>query len=321
MTAPYYSKIDSVLTRSVVGAKKFHPEFSFPDADVILRSFEGTLYRIHSYTLRTTSGLFNTMFNLPQPPKSKIRHQGQRDQLGAEYGDFEPEEIPIYESDFVLERLLRLLCSIPVPSWESYDDVDRVLTAAEKWDTPGPIASIRAALTCPQFLTSDPLRLYVLAKHFDWREEAKLASTHTLKLNLHDPVHAPMLARLSSKDLLPLLNLHRKRRDMFKKLIDSPERFAAGNSSPYHCSRCGVTQLDNRTWQEFKNAMFAEIDRRPLGDELGVAPGQSADWSEAKACWEAKCAKEGCGGRNYDRIATLRQIRNCIELLPKTIED
>ncbi|KAF5378071.1 hypothetical protein D9615_007497 [Tricholomella constricta] len=316
MTAPCYSKIDNVLTRSVVSSKKFHPEFSFPDADVILRSFEGTLYRIHSYTLRTTSGLFDTMFNLPQPPRCKNGIQGQREQLGPEeYGEYEPEEIPIYESDFVLERLLRLLCSIPVPSWESYDDVDRVLTAAEKWDTPGPIASIRAVLTCPQFLTSDPLRLYVLAKHFDWREEAKLASTQTLKLNLHDAIHASTLAKLSSKDLLPLLNLHRKRRDMFKKLIDSPERFAAGNS------RCGVTQLDNHTWREFKNAMFAEIDRRPLADTLGLAVGQSAEWPEAKACWEAKCTKEGCGGLNYDRIATLRQIRNCIDLLPSTIED
>ncbi|KAF8059832.1 hypothetical protein FPV67DRAFT_339972 [Lyophyllum atratum] len=323
MTAPRYSKLEnSLLARNVVGSKRFHPEFSFPDADVILRSFEGTLYRIHSYTLRTTSGLFDTMFNLPQPMKCKGANQGHREQLGSgEDGDYEPEEIPIYESDFVLERLLRLLCSIPVPSWESYDDVDRVLTAAEKWDTPGPIASIRAALTCPQLLTSDPLRLYVLAKHFDWKEEAKLASTQTLKLNLHDPIHAPTLARLSSKDLLPLLNLHRKRRDMFKRLIDSPERFAAGNSSPYHCSRCGITQLDNHTWREYKNAMFAEIDRRPLGDTLGVVVGPSADWPESKACWEATCKMEGCGGSNYDRIATLRQIRNCIDLLPSTTDD
>ncbi|KAG6839798.1 hypothetical protein C0991_011569 [Blastosporella zonata] len=309
MTAPSYSKIDSALTRSVNISKNFHPEFSFPDADVILRSFEGTLYRIHSYTLRTTSGLFDTMFSLPQPVKCHIEAQG-RCQTGPGQRHDEPEEIPIYESDFVLERLLSLLCSIPIPSWESYDDVDRVLTAAEKWDTPGPIASIRSALTCPKFLTSEPLRLYVLAKHFDWKEEAKVAATQTLKLNLHDPVHAPTLTRLSSKDLLTLLNLHRKRRDMFKRLIDSPERFAAGNR-----------QLDNYTWREFKNAMFAEIDRRPLGDTLGVASGHSAEWPEAKACWEAKCAKEGCDGLNYDRIATLRQIRNCIDVLPSTVDD
>ncbi|KAG6901318.1 hypothetical protein C0995_013678 [Termitomyces sp. Mi166 len=300
MTAPFYAKIDNTLARNVKTSDRFHPVFSFPDADVILRSTEGTL--------------------LPQPPKCKAEAQDRnRSSLGD--GDGEPEEIAIYESDFVLERLLRLLCSIPIPSWESFDDVDRVLTAAERWDTPGPIANIRAALTSPELLSYDPLRLYVLAKHFDWKEEAKLAATQTLKLNLHDPIHAPTLARLSSKDLLSLLNLHRKRRDMFKRLLDSPERFAAGNSSPYHCTCSGVTQLDNHTWREFKNVMFAEIDRRPIGDTLGITVGHSADWPEAKAYWEAKCTKEGCGGLNYDRIATLRQIRNCIDVLPSTIED
>ncbi|KAG6883547.1 hypothetical protein C0993_005549 [Termitomyces sp. T159_Od127] len=318
MTAPHYA-IDSAVTRGVRASRNFHPEFSLPDADVILRSTEGTLYRIHSYTLCTTSGFFNTMFSLPQPPRCKEIQDQNRS--GPVCGNDEPEEIPIYESDFVLERLLPLLCSIPIPSWESFDDVDRVLTAAEKWDTPGPIASIRAALTCPQFLASDPLRLYVLAKHFEWKEEAKLAATQTLILDLNDPIHAPTLERLSSRDLLPLLNLHRKRRDMFKKLLDSPERFAAGNSFSYHCTRCGVTQLDNYTWREFKNAMFAEFDRRPLGDTLGVNVGLSADWPEAKACWEAKCTKTGCEGLNYDRVATLRQIRNCIDVLPSTIED
>lgn len=227
MTAPHYAKIDNALMRGV-RARIFHPEFSFPDADVILQSTEGTLYRIHSYTLCTTSGFFNTMFSLPQP-RCKETHDHNHSSLG------EPDEIPIYESDFVLERLLRLLCSIPIPSWESFDDVDRVLTAAEKWDTPGPIASIRAALTCPEFLASDPLRLYILAKHFEWKEEAKLAATQTLRLDLHDPIYASTLERLSSKDLLSLLNLHRKRRDMFKKLLDSPERFAAGNRYVLEC--------------------------------------------------------------------------------------
>ncbi|KAG6815593.1 hypothetical protein H0H87_000278, partial [Tephrocybe sp. NHM501043] len=210
MAASFYIKFDNALSISVNISRHFHPEFSFPDANVIVRSFEGTLYRIHSYTLHTTSGLFNTMFSLPQPTKYQVNAQGQG-YTGPVNEDAELEEIPIYESDFVLERLLCQLCSIQIPSWESYDDLDRVLTAAEKWDIPGPIASIRAALTCPKFLTSDRLRLYVLAKHFNWREEAKIAATQTLKLNLLDSVHASTLC------------------DMFKELLISPERFAAGN--------------------------------------------------------------------------------------------
>lgn len=67
--------------------------------------------------------------------------------------------------------------------------------------------------------------------------------------------------------------------------------------------------------------MFLEIDKRPLGDTLGLVVGETAEWPEAKACWEAKCRKDDCGGLNYDRVATLRQIRNCVDLLPLTIED
>lgn len=66
--------------------------------------------------------------------------------------------------------------------------------------------------------------------------------------------------------------------------------------------------------------MFLEIEKRPLGDTLGLTMGAVAEWPVAKACWEAKCSKEGCGGLNYDRVATLRQIRACIALLPTTIE-
>ncbi|KAF8152584.1 hypothetical protein B0H34DRAFT_800984 [Crassisporium funariophilum] len=299
---------------NVISAKSYHPLFSSPDADVVLRSNEGTLYRVHSYTLRATSGLFNTMFSLPQP--QSCRPQGQH----AEMRETFPDILDVYEGDLAMEPLLKLLCGLPIPKWKSLDNLGRILALAEKWDTPGPLASMRSALSSQQFMAHYPLRCYSLARHFGWDHEAKLASSHTLSLDLYDPIHANALDHMSSKDLLPLLNLHRKRRDLFRELLNSPERFAAGNSSPYHCNRCGVTELDSHTWRELKTAMFSEMERRPLGDTLGLVMGDTAEWPEAKACWEAKCTKEECGGLNYDRVATLRQIRGCIELLPSTIE-
>jgi len=295
------------ITKDVVPAPQlptFHPRFAAPNADVVLRSNEGTLYRIHSHTLRSSSGLFRSMLSLPQP---------ETDLPEAGY-------IPIHEPDAVLERLLLLLCGLPIPKWESYDEIERVLTLAENLDCPGPISMIRLAVTSPELLMSDPLHLYAISVHFGWKSEAKLASTHTLSLDLYDIAHAPALNRLSSKDLLPLLALHRARRDQFKVLIDSDERFAAGNGNPYHCSRCGVTQLDNQTWRIFKDLLFVEMDKRPLGEDLRTPLGKLANSPEAEACWVAKCQKEGCGGLNYDRLATLRQIRDCVDALPRTID-
>ncbi|KDR71912.1 hypothetical protein GALMADRAFT_229404 [Galerina marginata CBS 339.88] len=306
----------STHIRAESTSSPYHQLFSDLDADVVLRSTQGTLYRVRSYTLRTTSGFFETMFSLPQPNACVRQDRENVDRIKLDL----PPVLDVYEPDFALERLLRLVSGLPVLKWGSIDEVERVLTLAEKWDTPGPIATMRYALNSLQMLQNHPLKCYMLAVHFGWSAEAKLASTYTLGLNLYDSIHTPIIDQISSKDLLPLLNLHRRRRDMFRQLLNSPERFAAGNSSPYHCNRCGVTELNNYPWREFKNAMFLEIEKRPLGDTLGLAFGDAAEWPEALACWEAKCTKEGCGGLNYDRIATLRQIRLCISFLPSTIE-
>jgi len=162
-----------------------------------------------------------------------------------------------------------------------------------------------------------PLRCYRLATHFDWRTEAKFASSHSLTHDIFDPIHRGILSQLSSKDLLSLLNLHRKRLIMFRKLLHCPERFVAGNSPPYYCQHCRKTELDNSAWRNFKNRMLSEIERRPMGDTLNLG---AACWPEAQACWEARCSKEDCSALYYDKFMTLRQIEACMNLLPKNIE-
>lgn len=193
-----------------------HPEFASPDADVVLRSEEGTLFFVHSHTLCNASGLFRTMFTLPQPHHDVTNSN-------------KPIEIPIYETDAITAPLLRLLRGPPIPSWHSFDTMECILFVAEKWDTPGPIAHIRDALMSPRFLNSDPLRLYTLAKHFGWKKEAKIAATLTLGLDLNDRRYAETLNRLTTRELMPLLKLRRDRSVRFRELLNSPGRFVAGN--------------------------------------------------------------------------------------------
>ena len=202
----------------------YHPLFSYPDGDVVLRSTEGTLYCLHSYTLRTNSGLFDTMFSLPQPRTCRPSHNYRSDDIKVY-----PHILDVYEADFPMEQILRLIYGIPTSPRMSFDEIETILTLAEKWDTQGPITSLRSAFHSSQFLDQYPIRCYVLSRHYGWDYEARLASTHTLALNLADPIHAHSLDQLSSKDLLLLLNLHQKRKDMFRQLLNSPERFAAGN--------------------------------------------------------------------------------------------
>lgn len=205
----------------------YHPLFSCSDGDVVLRSTEGTLYRLNSYTLRRSSGLFDTMFSLPQPKTCRFSHNHHSPTSGD--ARLYPEVLDVYEADFPMEEVLKLIYGILTPLPSSLDEIEAILTLAEKWDTQVPITSLRSAFSSWQFIDQCPVRCYVLSRHYGWDYEARLAATRTLALNLYNPIYAHSLDQLSSKDLRLLLNLHRKRKDMFRQLLNSPERFPAGN--------------------------------------------------------------------------------------------
>ncbi|KAF8625532.1 hypothetical protein AX17_006820, partial [Amanita inopinata Kibby_2008] len=213
------STVDSSATKTK--GPTYHPLFSSPEADIVLRSLEGTLFRVHSYILRTTSGLFRTVFTLPQPPTQSK----------------DSTIISIYEPSQLLCLLLPLLSGQPTTpplTSLSLNTIIRLLFLAEKWDTPGPISYIRNIINascspfpsplsplslffpgsaissssslpllsfeehmqatmrqgsneCSQvspaglFYTS-PLQIYAISRHFEWREEAERAATCTLAL-------------------------------------------------------------------------------------------------------------------------------------------
>ncbi|CAK5270090.1 unnamed protein product [Mycena citricolor] len=298
----------------------YHEQFAREDDDFVLESLEGTLYRVNSYTLRTTCGLFRTMLSLPCPPDPS-QDPSQRTTSTPTSTPTHPP-LAIHQPDAVLVPLLCLMSGLPEPALPTLADIAAVLHLAEIWDAPGPIAFLRPAVCTPAFLASDPLRVYALAAHFGWRAEAQAASTHTLRLNLLNPSSPDALADtdIPGCALLPLLALHRTRRDTLRALLDSPERFLAGNGSPFFCATCATTPLDNRSWRELKARVFKEMEARPLGDMLGVPVGGMAAWEESKACWAAVCTKADCSAANYDRVATLRQMRSCVDSLPCQVE-
>lgn len=276
------------------------PVFPLSNADMTLCSLEGTSYGVHSHILRDTCGLFATMFTLPSPKAY--------------------ESLCIYESDAVLQTILYLLSGHHRSSWDSLDQAESVLIVAEKWDAPVVIERIRPTLFTPRFCDADPLRLYAIARHFDWDREARALSLHILALDLRDPIHQNTLASISSKHLKPLFDLRRSRKETLEKMLNSTERFIVGNSTEFYCIRCGcMIAADETTWHTYKKLLLVEFERRPLGDTLGVLSGGLSDCPEARACWEAKCSR--CSGFKYDRDTTLRQIQNCISILSAKIEE
>lgn len=272
-----------------------HPLFSSPDGDVNLGSKDGTLFRLHSYTLKTTSGWFRTMFSLPQKCEPSPK-----------------DVIYVDEDTHTLELLLRMVCGLPILGLDSYDAVDSLLYAAEKYDMPGPMSIIRILIMTPALL-DQPLRLYAVACRFGWEEEAKYASTQTLTYNIHAPEHRPLLQRLGPDAILNLFELHRRRREGLRQRLDDAPFVGGGTAICVACS----TLIDYHTWRELKYKVILEMDVRPLGDTI-VNSGL-LEWPEARACWNAKCPNASCDRVLYDKGETLRVIRECVEGLPKCV--
>ncbi|KAF9524543.1 hypothetical protein CPB83DRAFT_742854, partial [Crepidotus variabilis] len=282
----------------------YHPRFNSPEADIILISSEETAYRVHSFTLRNTCGYFRNLFS-----------HGQAGPVSAPtFSGSSVATMP--ESDAPLSQVLALLCGLSYTPSTSIDELDEALSLAERWEAPGPISIIRNCITSPIFLTEQPLRLYAVATKFGWDEEAKLASTETLTLDLYQDAYKEDLAKISPRALMKLLRLHRKRREGLKAFLDSADNFELGNLARCPCPGC-ETELDNHTWRELKWRMVFEMDKRALGDSLyGL---DMEEWPEATACWSATCSKADCARMNYDKTHTLRKIKNCIDNLPLCI--
>jgi BTB/POZ domain len=296
---------------------KYHPLFSF-DADVVLSSRDGVLFCVPSMTLKMTSSWFRAMFTLPQgspPASSRSHNRNQRDTTTV---PTDTEIIVLDEDSSTLEPLLRMICGLEIPTLDTWDAVEPVLYAAEKYEMPGPASIMRALLRAPTF-TDAPLRLYAAACHFGWAEDARAASTRSLTLNLYDSVHKPPLLRLRTADLYALFALHNERRVQFRaRIADAPFLTDAQlvDTASARCSRCRET-ISYVEWRELRHVMLAELERRPSGDT--VLTGLE-EWPAALACWATKCKRVSCLSSVYDKTLSSKAIKELLDSLPNAVE-
>lgn len=277
----------------------FDSDFSDEYGDIILCSTDGIRYKVSSHTLRKTSGFFSAMLSLPQ--------------AGITSGD--DVTINLDETGKILGTLLRMASGLAIGRWESFDHLESVLQAAEKYDMAGPCSTIRSVITSPH-LPPDPLRMYVIAARYEWETEAKIASTLSLTLPIHKSKYIPILERIPSKYLIRLFNLRRQRVMQFRHLLNNCKAFEVGNSDGRLCKLC-KHGVDNHPWRDFKAAMVCELERRPIGDTL--LDTKMCDWKVAQTCWAATCSNPKCRATLYSKAETLEIIRACVNSLSSTI--
>ncbi|THH21327.1 hypothetical protein EW146_g215 [Bondarzewia mesenterica] len=290
----------------------FHPLFS-SEGDIILTSKDGVLFRVPISTLKMTSSWFRTMFSLPQTSTTSTDDTVTSN--GSRSSDI---QITLDEDSRTLEHFLRMVCGLAIPELDSWDVIDPLLYAAEKYDTPGPVSIVRALIRTQPFLDS-PLHLYAAACRWGWEPEARLASTLTLALDIHAPEHRPALLKLKTASLLALTDLRHSRREQFRtRLNQHPFLTEIQMSDGFaRCPRC-ADPLDYAAWRELKLVMVVEIDRNPSGESFKEG---LETWPAARACWAAKCKKVGCASALYDKALTTRVIWEAINALPNIIEE
>jgi len=206
-----------------------------------------------------------------------------------------------------LGTLLRMIGGLAFTQWESIDELEDVWAAAEKYDMPGPIATIAVSLA-PSVFLEHPLRLYAVAARYGLEEAAKLASKLTLGLSIHDEEHMSILERVPTTYVLRLFRLHKKRKDEFQRLVNLDKSLGIAN-----CLKCGDTGL--RGTASVALAMVINMDLHPVGNEL--LDGTWRTWPEAA---DRACTGYHCGypiTQYQDTITTT--ITNFIKSLPDTI--
>ena len=139
------------------------------DADVVLRSSDFVTFRVHKSILASSSQFFKDMFSLPQPPDNDMV-----DGLPV---------VSLSEDAEIVRGLITMLYPISPEIPASYERVLALLGAAQKYDMPAVLYSIRAGVayersTVP--VMAHAFRAYAIAFSNGLSDETRTAARLTL---------------------------------------------------------------------------------------------------------------------------------------------
>ncbi|KAG8949860.1 hypothetical protein FRC04_008163 [Tulasnella sp. 424] len=169
--------------------------------DCIIRTPDGTEFKVFKAILAMASPIFRDMFDMPAVASKE-----------AENGHSENETslpvIPVQEDVETLQALLQILYPITPPLIHSMMLARNLVTACDKYfiDFAKVKLYVRGILSHEESLTKEPVACYALAWKLGLEQEAIVASRHLHSLDMTDSVAAKTIVSQSG-DLAALLAL------------------------------------------------------------------------------------------------------------------
>ena len=189
--------------------------FDAPDADAILRSSDGKELRVHRLILSLSSPVFQGMFSLPSRPTDPV------------------PTIDVADPSDILERFVQYLYPKSPPNITDVSMWAVMYAIADKYNAEIVTEHLRGMLI-PRFLEASPLRVYALASHWGFEEEAKIASRGTLDRDIFEDFPREDAELMGGIGCQRLLFLHFNRREAARGLVVK-HPLPPSRSSPCTC--------------------------------------------------------------------------------------
>ncbi|KAI0348607.1 hypothetical protein BDW22DRAFT_109455 [Trametopsis cervina] len=231
-----------------------HPNFADQTGDVVLRSSDDTLFYTHSLLLSQTSKWFRGMFTLPQRPLPD-HEPVEPNKSGLPL----PETISVSESAKVLAGLLGVASGLQLGPWSDIDHLNDILCAAEKYEMPHVITTVRIVLSSLTLLGLRPVRVYGIAYSRGWTEEMQLAAGQAVTNCdlLSDAGNITSdLEKADGVAAVKLMLLQRRRRDGFRTWLKEITKELHSTCSSCKCS------LDHKAWRNLTE-VWSQMDVIP----------------------------------------------------------
>jgi hypothetical protein len=216
-------------------------QFTANDADIILRTPEQKLFRVHKSILSIASSVFRDMLTVSQSPS-------QSTVAGAE-GDL--PVVDVQDSTQDLETLLRMIYPVAFPPITDLNALSNAFVILDKYHTEGLQERLKPLLISPTFLTTDPMRVYAIACRWGFKSEAEIAAPRASAIGISAFTCVDDMRYISGLDYHRIALLAQERREIGRGEI---------LSKPATCRYCPQTFYDN-----FRPKL---VERLLVGDEM-----------------------------------------------------